>query len=625
MRTFRNSGSLLLCLISICCTLSVGFRAEEDPEWRKLFEVCEGRGKHHRCHSNPWQALLVGNVLLVATAMMINGYRSHYVFLAAVTFLGSSGVITTEQALLGFSSPGNIAFQAVLLLVAGIQDSGVLDHIFSRMLGTGEKHLKAFLRVQVVTALLGAMVQQTTVVVAAAPALQRWAPRAGWAPREVLLPVSTVAAMSQNLVVVTSTVALTIYQTMPEADLQMLDPAPICLCLTFLTILYALILARPLLRTNLETREVDNREHMLLQSHNRYYLSFEVAKGSFLIDTTIEQAGLLSMPGASLVHTDFAMAEPMAAGHRLTFAATAAGVAQLRNRSPGLLLGLDPLAVLGAQRHRRRLFEVGVAPGSSLIGCKLPIILNQATCLAARRPQAHNMASPGFARRPYQRRRGGEVVEPRFFEPTVEQHLIGEFREALEAPWHLGMRPFSRLKVGDILLVEAFLEFPDLPEVEPLFSFVALVPESAPPRHGRAVDQRRGWLALLLLAAVILLALAERGELVFLGLAAVGLCVVLNVVHRELLLQRLNLPIFLTIAGGLGVGQARKSRSLNLISYDFLLFLIHLIRFFESRSLGKSASSSCFGHVKSLLRGHQGEWAGELLGEAHGFLRTSSF
>ena len=49
--------------------------------------------------------------------------------------------------------------------------------------------------------------------------------------------------------------------------------------------------------------------------------------------------------------------------------------AQIRNRSPGLVLGgLDPLAVLGAQRHRRRLYEVGIAPGSSLIGCTLGTI-----------------------------------------------------------------------------------------------------------------------------------------------------------------------------------------------------------------------------------------------------------
>lgn len=325
------SGILLLCIISICCSIVVGFRCENDPDWQKLFEVCEvGKLGRKRCHSNPWQALLVGNVLLISTAMMINGYRSHYVFLGAVTFLGSTGIISTDQALAGFSSPGNIAFQAVLLLVAGIQDSGVLDHMFSRLLGTQEMHLRAFLRVQLVTALMGAVVQQTTVVVAAAPALQRWAPRAGWSPREVLLPVSTVGAVSQNLVIVTSTVALTIYQTMPEAELRMLDPALLCIALTFLTILYCTFLAKPLLSSNgTKEPQLDNREHIRHQLHNRYYLSFEVAKGSFLIDSTITQAGLLSVPGAVLVDTDFAMDQRMIPGNRLNFAATAAGVVSL--------------------------------------------------------------------------------------------------------------------------------------------------------------------------------------------------------------------------------------------------------------------------------------------------------
>ena len=114
---------------------------------------------------------------------------------------------------------------------------------------------------------------------------------------------------------------------------------------------------------------------------------------------------------------------------------------------------------------------------------------------------------------------------------------LGEFREALSAPG-LGSKARAsaekgltsvfmlQLEAGDILLVEAFLEFADLPEatcrqsyyscscfhgswlpvsakVDRNFSFVAVVPESAPPRHGRRVDQRRGWLALLLLAIVI--------------------------------------------------------------------------------------------------------------------------
>eukprot|EP00913_Durusdinium_trenchii_P027296 g25607.t1 len=124
-----------------------------------------------------------------------------------------------------------------------------------------------------------------------------------------------------------------------------------------------------------------------------------------------------------------------------------------------------------------------------------------------------------FLRRTYEMNGDKLCVHPGGFfnDPldTICSVELGEFREALD--------------VGDILLVEAFLEFPDLPEVETDFSFFTI------------------------------LVLRELGELVFLGLAAVSCCIVLNVVHRELVLQRLNLPIFLTIAGGLGVGQAIKA------------------------------------------------------------------
>ena len=245
VRSFRSGRSYLtetcspqvviVCLLSACFSLMLGFWADDEPELRRFFEVCKGTGRKRTCYSRPWTALFVGNVLLAATAMMMQGYRSHFVFMGAVTLFGTCGVISTSQALAGFSSPGNIAFQAVLVLVGGIQDSGVLDHIFSRLLGAEQKNLKAFLRVQLVTAFLSAFVQQTTVVVAAAPALQRWAPQAGFTPREILLPIASVGGMSQNFMIVTSTVALTIFQTMPEAELQMLDPALGCIVLTALT------------------------------------------------------------------------------------------------------------------------------------------------------------------------------------------------------------------------------------------------------------------------------------------------------------------------------------------------------------------------------------------------------
>ena len=71
-------------------------------------------------------------------------------------------------------------------------------------------------------------------------------------------------------------------------------------------------------------------EQLRHQCSNRYYLSFEVAKGSFLIGSTVAQAGLISQPGVILVDTDFEMDKKMEAGNFLHFAATAAGVAPRR-------------------------------------------------------------------------------------------------------------------------------------------------------------------------------------------------------------------------------------------------------------------------------------------------------
>jgi len=555
-----SSQLLLLGLLSLCGSLLIAhYAADEHSDLRKMFEVCQGIGRRRRCYSKPWMALVVGNVLLFSTAIMISGVRSHFAFVGAVTIFGSLGIITTRDALAGFASPGNIAFQAVLVLIGGIQDSGVLDHVFFSLLGTGQLHRAALIRVQVLVALTSALVQQTTVVVAAAPALQRWAPQVGLLPREVLLPVACVGGMSQNFMVVTSTVALTIHQMMPEAELRMLDPAAVSVVLTVVACIYGTLASGPLLGsgTKAPLRTQAFAEHVGHQYVNRYVLFFEVADQSFLIGFTPAQIGLLSLPGALLVSTNFPVDEPMAAGNHLCFAATAAGVAQIRHRSPGLMLKrADPLAELGAQRHRRRLFEIGVAPGSSLVGCKLPLSLDQASCLAARRPKGP-IATPlghSSSNSPISR----PIRQPGALHKHDERtELVGPLQFGDSLTTDDERAEFTGpLQVGDILLVEAFLELADLPEAHTDFSFIAIVPESAPPRHGRPVDRRRGWLALLLLVCVIVCSALHVGEFVFLGLAAVCFCLIFNVVHREAVLQRLNLPIFLTIAGGLGVGQA---------------------------------------------------------------------
>jgi len=93
------------------------------------------------------------------------------------------------------------------------------------------------------------------------------------------------------------------------------------------------------------------------------------------------------------------------------------------------------------------------------------------------------------------------------------------------------------------------------PELQQDFAFVAELPNSSPPRHGRPLDTHRGWLAVLLLICVVALAMGQVASLVLLAPAAAAICVMLNIVHPDSALQPVNMRLALVVAGAYGISK----------------------------------------------------------------------
>lgn len=482
--------------------------ARNNSSIAEVFEVCDDTGE---CSSQPWKAVFAGNVLVLSLVLMVQDVRADFVLITATVLCGSVGILTPEQAFSGFAAGGNILIQVIFLLVKGVQDSGVLDLIFTRLLGCPRLQCTALLRCQVISAALSAFLQQNTVAMAGASCLAVWGPQVNLTARELLMPFVASGGMGGNLLLVSSSVSLTAAALMPDAKLCMLDPAPVTLILTATSCLYGTACSLPLLRSSSASPAIEmTRVITTDMPGDCFTIDMEVCAESLLLGRSPRQAGLI-MAEVSLSDESLAD-EPIVAGGVLRFVATAAGIAKLRRQAVGLSIRnpdrRDPLDTLGAGRHKRRLYEVGV--GGKFVGCDFPPIIPQAHSLAARRP--------------------GEAA------------CTGQ------------------LEAGDILLVEAFEDFADQVNVRHELAFVSLVPCSSPPRHGRKVDTLRGWLASMLLLVVFTLAVLNVGEIAFLGMCALIVAVLLNVVHRNTLLQSLNLQIYLVIAGGLGLSQA-MSRS----------------------------------------------------------------
>jgi hypothetical protein len=249
------------------------------------------------------------------------------------------------------------------------------------------------------------------------------------------------------------------------------------------------------------------------------------------------------------------------------------GIIGLR-RNPGVfaLRGLHCIELLGGRRHSRHLYECVVAPGSPLVGHTLESLLGL----------AETSPASSFREAPCQQVSLAERALhqiPDFIHQHMGYPLAG-WRQSDGS----GSAPLSlssdNLAVGDVLLVDAFDQFPRLPSATANFTVTAMVPNSQAPRHGRPRDQMRGIAAICALSLAIIATDVSKGNFpLVLGtlIAVVVLCLCRAVLLHQVT-HCLSWPLLLMFGAGEGISSAIKHTGVACEAAD----LIH--------KLGKSAT-----------------------------------
>ncbi|MCB9896443.1 MAG: SLC13 family permease [Planctomycetes bacterium] len=132
-------------------------------------------------------------VLLAVTLVLLvtQWVRIEVVALSLVAVLALTGVLSTEDALSGFSSQATITVAAMLVLSAGLERAGAVDLVAGRLAalgGGGERRL--LLALMLPTAVFSAFMNNTPVVALMVPVAITLARRFEVSPSKLLLPVS---------------------------------------------------------------------------------------------------------------------------------------------------------------------------------------------------------------------------------------------------------------------------------------------------------------------------------------------------------------------------------------------------------------------------------------------------
>ena len=164
-------------------------------------------------------------ILILSAAFFVSGkVRSDIVALCALIGLLVFQILTSEEALSGFSNSVVIMMVGLFVVGGAIFQTGLAKMISSRILKlAGKSELRLFLLVMLVTSAIGAFVSNTGTVALMLPIVVSLATNAGMNPGRLLMPLAFASSMGGMMTLIGTPPNLVIQDTLVHAGFEPLS------------------------------------------------------------------------------------------------------------------------------------------------------------------------------------------------------------------------------------------------------------------------------------------------------------------------------------------------------------------------------------------------------------------
>jgi len=458
----------------------------------------------------------------------------------ALVILLFSGVLTSSEALSGFSNEGMITIAVLFVVGAGLTETGAVAALAERIFGRARTTAGAILRVMAPTAALSAFINNTPVVAMLIPAVSDWARQNRITPSKVLLPLSYAAILGGTCTIIGTSTNLVVNGLLIRAadhaqatggaalprGLGLWDISWVGIPVVLIGILFVVTSHRLLLPNRQSAAPVR-------EDPRRYITEMEVEIGSQLVGKTIEEAGLRHLPGLYLAEINrdgnvlpaVSPKEKLRANDRLVFVGVVESVRDLQ-KIRGLVPATNQVFKLDAPRSQRCLIE-------AVISDRCPLI--------------------------------GKTIRDGRFRSVYNAVVIAVAREGERLPGKIGDIVLRR---GDTVLLEAHPSFMEAHRHSRDFYLLSRLEDSRPPRFEKAAT------ALIVLAIMVLVVslseslgdvtiqvgpvTAALGRITMLkgALLAAAAMILLRCCTLTEARRAVDWQLLVTIGAALGVGQA---------------------------------------------------------------------
>ncbi|MCF7971777.1 MAG: SLC13 family permease [Methylococcaceae bacterium] len=460
-----------------------------------------------------WQGIFSLSLCIIALLTLIfTRIGPHLVMMAVLTLLSASGILTSQEALSGFSNSGLITVAAMFVIAAGMHASGGIDLLVTHVLGQPKTIRSALFRMGAPVVLLSAFLNNTPVVATMIPAIHAWSRKIGIAPSKLMIPLSYCAILGGTLTLIGTSTNLIVngqYQLLTgKAGFSLFSITAVGLPVAIIGFLFIWLFF---------PKWLPNREqNQAFANLKEFTLEVSVAHNGPLVGKSVEQAGLRNLKRIYLVEierngtivTAVSSEEKLQSDDRLVFAGDTEAISDLLR-----INGIVPSAENGheqplmTQRAERSLVEAVVSPHCTAIG---------------------------------------DAIRDARFRDRYGAVVLAVARNGERVKGNLGS---IILQAGDTLLLEARPAFVSRQKYNKDFLLINDL-DTETPRHERAP---LAWLTLIVVVAAASFDVMSmlNAALLGAGLMIITGCCSVNQAERSL-----DLNVIITIAASFALGEA---------------------------------------------------------------------
>lgn len=448
----------------------------------------------------------------VLATLVFTRIGPHLVMIGALTILSVTGILSSADALSGFSNSGLITVAGMFVVAAGMHASGAIDLLVNTLLGKPKTPRAAISRMFWPVAFLSSFLNNTPVVATMIPAIYSWSRKIGISPSKLMIPLSYTAILGGTVTLIGTSTNLIVngqYQTLtggPGFSLFSITAVGLPVAITGFVLMWLLF---PKLLP-------DRTQGQIFSNLREFTLEVSIAPNGPLVGKTIEKAGLRHLQRVYLIEierngtvlTVVSPEEVLQGGDRLVFAGDTDAISDLLR-----INGIVPSAEEGqaqtfTERHpERRLVEAVVSPHCTAVG---------------------------FA------------IRDARFRARYGAAVLAVARNGERIKGNLGS---IILQAGDTLLLEARPAFVTRQRYNKDFLLINDLNTEAP-RHERA------YLAWAILLGIITAASFEVITMLNAALVGAGLMIITGCCSANQAEKSLDLTVIITIASSFALGMA---------------------------------------------------------------------